>query len=58
MEFSIYKDLVKAIEYGKVLPDAKYIHIDLLPFLPQSLLGLLVGIQKELSLQDFEFNVL
>ena len=58
MEFSTYKDLIKAFEHGKVLPDAKYVHIDLLPYLPQAILGLLVGIQKELSLQDFEFNVL
>jgi len=58
MEYSTYKDLVKSIEHGKVLPDAKYVHVDLLPFLPQSILALLVGIQQELSLQDFEFNVL
>ena len=58
MEFSEYKELVKEIDYGKDLPDAKYIHIDLLPYLHQEILGLLVNIQKELSIHDFEFNVI
>jgi DNA phosphorothioation-associated putative methyltransferase len=58
MEFSTYRDLIKDIECGKALPDARYVHMDMLPYLPQSILGLLVGIQKTLLLQDFEFNVL
>lgn len=58
MEFSKYKELVKKIKYGKTLPDAKYFHIDLLPFFPQEILGLLVSVQKELDLNDFDFNVI
>lgn len=54
MEYSEYKGLVKQMEYGKVLPDARYIHIDLMPFVPQDILGLLVSVQKDLSLQDFD----
>lgn len=58
MEFSLYKDFIQHMEYGKLLPDARYIHIDLLSFVPQPVLELLVCLQKELTLQDFKFNVL
>jgi DNA phosphorothioation-associated putative methyltransferase len=58
MEFHSYKEFIKKTQYGKDLPDAKYVHVELIPYIPQPVIELLVETQKKLLLESFVFNVL
>jgi DNA phosphorothioation-associated putative methyltransferase len=57
MDFASYKSHLKQMAFGKHLPDAKYIHVELLPKVPHHILELMVRIQNDLSIGDFEYNV-
>lgn len=58
MDFHCYKEYILKLECGKTLPTAKYIHIDLIPYVPQPVIELLMQTQKDLSLQNFDFNII
>lgn len=58
MDFQSYKEYIIKLEFGKTLPDAKYIHIDLIPYVPQPVIELLMQAQIDLSLQKVVFNII
>jgi DNA phosphorothioation-associated putative methyltransferase len=57
MDYKLYKALVNAIDIGKQLPDAVYVHKSATDFLPPKIFSLVTRIGGALNIEDEQWNI-